>query len=172
MEIWPNPLNLNLSQFQEEAARGWKTRCNWISSPIWSLTGWTPPSPTCCWEEKGESRAILTRPSNVWNISWQLTQLTLGWLNLTVHTYLALGKPFWFSSWRRDLRLTLADTLESSSRMSSLVSQEPTLASIPESPTMTEEHRNMWANKSPSSNSLCCSKPPLSWGSHLLVTCF
>ena len=27
--------------------------------------------------------------------------------------------------------------------MSSLVSQEPTLASIPESPTMTDEHRNM-----------------------------
>ena len=27
--------------------------------------------------------------------------------------------------------------------MSSLVSQEPTLASIPESPTMTDDHRNM-----------------------------
>ena len=96
MEIWPNPLNLNLSQFQEEAD-GWKSRCNWIS-PISSLTGWTPPSPSCCWKKRWV-RAILTRPSrpfnsNIWNISRQLTQLTLGWVNLTVHTYLALGKLY------------------------------------------------------------------------------
>ena len=31
--------------------------------------------------------------------------------------------------------------------MSSLVSQEPTLASIPESPTMTEEHRTVQDRK-------------------------
>ena len=94
MEIWPNPLNLNLSQFQEAAGR--KSGCNWIAARLSSsLTGWTPPS---CWEQVSHSDRF-GQPdlfkSNVWNISRQLTQLT------------RVGKPVSTPIWRWANRVVL-----------------------------------------------------------------
>ena len=93
MEIWPNPLNLNLSQFQE--ANGRRSGCNWIAATtlISSLTGWTPPRSEQVSHSDRFAQADLFK-SNVWNISRQLTRLT------------RVGKPVSTPIWANRVVLT------------------------------------------------------------------
>ena len=145
MEIWSNPLILNLSQFQEADRHG---------------TG----SQRSLSETGRAGRDLAADPKTggelfFSNISRQLTRLKLGGRQTCVRTYLTPGigarreqttnncKHYLSNrTWSELAIMSLTNTCRrvvNRINMSSLVSQEPTLASIPESPTMTDEHRNM-----------------------------